>query len=244
MQQEIPEYLKILLARYPDYKDDALIIANIGMKINGSTASDKQAEAVLTQCRVAWEVFNSVHCLIAYDYGLGSISLCRNLFELVLGTIFLIENPQKRQDFIDYGKVMAYEVAEALGADEKFLKALRQKADYDNLKMRFGRDKWHGMSVKRLARSAKLERLYESFYKESSSIAHGDSYVTLGYKSGKWQFSKDVRTWSSYCDSALVFSFLSMAILYHKAVHSLNLPFRRDIEAVMGRLLQKGLITL
>lgn len=239
--EHLPEYLLILMAEYPEYRDDAIIFANIGMKINQQTSEDSHAQAVISQCHVAWETFNSIQCLIAYDYGLGAMSLCRNLFEIVIGTAFLIDNPDKLQDFVDHGKIIAYELAEEMGADQKSLQGFRQKANYDTIKKRLGHNKWHGQSVKKLAEQTGLEELYKSFYKEASSIAHGDSYVTLGHK-GEWRFSKDVRSWSKYRETALDFSFMSVAILYYKTVHSLRLPLVKDIHAVMGRLAQKGLI--
>ncbi|MEA2203373.1 MAG: hypothetical protein QOE77_149 [Blastocatellia bacterium] len=241
-ERELPEYLHNLVLQYPDYWNDAIVFANLGMKINRCEASGMLGEAVINQCRVGWEVFNSIQCLVGYDYSLNAMILCRNLFELVIGTIFLIDNPGKLNDFIDYGKVIGYEVAEQTGAEEEYLEAFKQKADYDRLKRHFGQNKWHGKTIKRLADSAGLNQLYHSFYKEASSIAHVDSFVTLGYKRGKWGFSKDVRAWSNYGDTALVFSFMSMAILYHKTVHSLELPLLKDIHAVMGRLAERGLI--
>ena len=255
--EALPESLKLLMARYPAFKDDAIIIANIGSKINHYHSGKDHTDVCINQCRVAWEWLNSIDCLIAYDYGLGAVSLCRNLFELVAGTIFLIENPNALQDFIDYGKVVAYEVVESMTQatseismprvprpDAKYLQALRAKSDYDNLKKRFGRDKWHGKSIKALAEVVGMSALYDSFYKETSAITHGDAYITLGYKDGAWRFSKDVRSWSSYCEAALDFSLVCMGTLYHRAVHKLKLPFVPDIQAVMGRLIQKGLLRL
>ena len=32
--EHAPEYLRLLVARYPDFRNDAAIIANIGMKIH------------------------------------------------------------------------------------------------------------------------------------------------------------------------------------------------------------------
>ena len=122
----IPEYLEQLRARFPDYEVDAKAIANIGGKINRHESCELHTAVVVNQCRVAWETMNSIHCLAGYDYGLGAMGLCRNLFELVVGTIFLIENPSTLQDFIDYGKTVAYEVTEAVGADSKFLSAFKQ----------------------------------------------------------------------------------------------------------------------
>jgi hypothetical protein len=239
-----PEYLELLKSRYPEFEQDAIIFANIGMKINQHQSPEPHTQVVVNQCRVAWEIFNSILCLAAYDYGLGAMSLCRNLFELVVATIFLIENPGKLQDFIDYGKTIAYELGGSLGADQRCLAALKKKADYDNLKKHFGGDKWHGRNIRGLVEAAGMEKLYGSFYKEASSIAHGDSYVTLGYRHGRWQFSKDIRTWTRYCQTSLTFSLLLMANLYHRTVHKLKLPYVPDVQAVMGRLIQKKLVIL
>lgn len=244
MSEQVPEYLRILQSRYPDYTSDAIIIANIGTKINDYAGNDRHADAVINQCRVAWETFNSIHCLVAYDYGLGAIGLCRSLFELVVGTIFLIDTPHKLNDFTNYGKLIACELSEALGAEQDYIQALMDKADYYNIKKRFGSGKWHGTSIKGLAEAGKMEGLYRSFYKETSSIAHGDSYMTLGYKGGAWELSKDVSDWSHYCEVSLEFSYLLMSTLYHKAVHSLKLPFVGDIQALMGHLIRKGVVQL
>jgi hypothetical protein len=253
--EPVPEYLRLLLDRYPDFSKDAVIIATIGSKINRYHGNSDHINVCVNQCRVAWEWLNSVQCLAAYDYGLGAISLCRNLFELVAGTIFLIDNPNNVQDFVDSGKVVAYEVTESmmnadpnytstLGVDpKKYLLAFKDKADYDNLKKRFGKEKWHGhKSIKTLANAVGMKVLYDGFYKETSAIVHGDAFATISYKNGAWGLEKDVRSWSSYCDAALDFSFTSVATLYHRAVHKLGLPFVPDVQAVKARLIEKGII--
>jgi hypothetical protein len=242
MADRIPEYLEQLKARFPDYEADARAIANIGGKINCHESSERHITVVVNQCRVAWETMNSIHCLAGYDYGLGAMGLCRNLFELVVGTIFLIENPSTLQDFLDYGKIVAYEVSEALGADGKFLSAFKLQADYDRLKKHFGREKWHRKRIKELVEAVGMQRLYGSFYKEASSIAHGDSFISLGFHGGRWQLSGDVHSWSHYCETSVIFSLLLMANLYYRAVHKLKLPFVSDIDAVISRLKQKGMM--
>ncbi|MGB2678445.1 MAG: DUF5677 domain-containing protein [Candidatus Acidiferrum sp.] len=243
LERELPEYLRLLADRYPTFSNDARIIGTIGVKVNGYHSDDDHTNVCVNQCRVAWEMLNSIHCVVAYDYGLAAASLCRNLFELVTGTIFLIENPVKLRDFVDYGKVVAYEVIESTpGADPQYLQAFKTKADYDNLKKRFGRDKWHGKSIKILADDCGMKILYDSFYKEASAISHGDSFITLRYKNGAWELTRDIHSWSSYCEMALDFSFTAMGTLYHRAVYKLKLPFLNDVQAVLGRLKQKGLL--
>jgi hypothetical protein len=251
----MPEYLRLLVERYPEFSNDAVIIANIGIKINLHHGDDDHTNVCVNQCRVAWEWLNSVQCLVAYDYALGAVSLCRNLFELVAGTIFLIDNPTKLQDFVDYGKVVAYELVESqinadpdyassLGLDARqYLQAFKSKADYDALKKRFKNEKWYGKpSIKTLADAVGMTALYGGFYKETSAIAHGDAFVTLSYKNGAWGLESDVRSWSRYCEEALDFSLVAMGTLYHSAVYKLNLPFVKDVQAVMDRLKQKGLL--
>ena len=127
---------------------------------------------------------------------------------------------------------------------QKYLQAFKDKADYDNLRKRFGKEKWHGKTIKALADAVGMKALYDSFYKETSAIAHGDAFVTLSYKNGAWGLGKDVGSWSSYCEAALDFSLVAMSMLYHRTVHKLELPFVSDVEAVMGRLVQKGLLSL
>jgi hypothetical protein len=243
-EHEIPEYLRLLINRYPDFSADAKIIGNVGVKVNGYHTKNDHANVCINQCRVAWEMLNSIHCIVAYDYGLAGASLCRNLFELVAGTIFLIENPEKLRDFGDYGKVVAYELLQSTpGADPEYLQAFKTKADYDNLKKRFGRGKWHGKkSIGALADACGMKVLYDSFYKETSAITHGDAFITLSYKNGAWGLTRDIHSWSAYCDMALDFSFTAMGTLYRHAVYKLQLPFVRDVQAVLGRLVQKELL--
>jgi hypothetical protein len=89
-----------------------------------------------------------------------------------------------------------------------------------------------------------MRTLYDSFYKETSAIAHGDAFGTISYKNGTWGLETDVRSWSSYCEAALDFSFLAISTLYHRAVYKLGLPFVQDVQVLMGRLRQNGLIEL
>jgi hypothetical protein len=58
MSETVPEYLKVLQQQYPGFTEDGIIFANIGMKINKHVSSQLHTEVVVSQCRVAWEVFN------------------------------------------------------------------------------------------------------------------------------------------------------------------------------------------
>jgi hypothetical protein len=92
----------------------------------------------------------------------------------IAGTMSLIENPNKLQDFVDYGKMVAYEIVEATAQNvsgtrdipapsPEYLQAFRAKADYDNVRKRFGNNKWHGKSIKTLVENVGMKALYDSF---------------------------------------------------------------------------------
>jgi hypothetical protein len=130
------------------------------MKINTFPKRNEHADVCINQCRVAWEWLNSISCLVAYDYCLGAASLCRNLFELVAGTVFLIEHPDKLQDFVDYGKMISYEVVKATMEDAQagpmtprqqvYLEALKRKTNYESVKQHFKHKNWYGGNIRKL----------------------------------------------------------------------------------------------
>jgi len=117
------------------------------------------------------------------------MSLCRGILERTAAIDFLANStdPQVLTDYIDYGKIIAYELMRDLDGPAQEL--ARMKPEYDNLKARFGKRKWHAMTIQKpversfdTALGAGETSLYETFYKEASSFAHGDSYAVLRHR--------------------------------------------------------------
>ncbi len=218
MPEKVPEYLDNLQKAYPQLMQLTLPVVLMGTRVNSiQNGDDDHTNLCVNQCRVAWELWNSVCCLAGYDYGLGAMGMCRNLFELVAGTIFLIEHPEKTYDFVDYGKKIAYELVKDMKASDEYLKAFDSVADYESLRDRFGKQGWHGTTVKGLVEEVGMGDLYKTFYKEASSIAHGDSFVTLRYKNATWQLTRGIDEWRPYVETALRFALTLMTLLYFTA---------------------------
>lgn len=225
MSEKLPEYLNHLHKTHPRLMQLALPVILMGTRVNSiQNGEDDHTNLCVNQCRVAWELWNSICCLAGYDYGLGAMGMCRNLFELVAGTIFLIEHSEKTYDFVDYGKKIVCELARDMNASNEYLKALDSAADYANLKVKFGKRGWHGTDIKGLVESVRMGDLYKTFYKEASSIAHGDSFATLRYKNATWQLTRGVDEWRKYVETSLEFSLSLMTLLYFTANTRLNLP--------------------
>lgn len=242
MKASTPDYVANLKRQHQDYELDMAALGQLGSKINEWVAIEKHPYAVICQCQVAWEIMNSVHCLVAYDHGLAALGLSRNLFEVICGTIYLVQHPEKTQDFIDYGKKIAFEVAESMGATPTFLAAFRKQADSQEIQARFGKKPWHNRDVKFIVEEAGMSGLYKSFYKESSSIAHGDSYPLLEFRKAQWRLTTNKRGWTKYCATSLNFTIIQMSILYHFVVYWLKLPYIDELERLKKRLIERKLM--
>jgi len=71
--------------------------------------SDAFRHTLLSQCGIAWHHYNAVVLLLAHKFVVPSLDLSRTLFEVVVGTLHLLENPNLLPDFLDHGKLVFYE---------------------------------------------------------------------------------------------------------------------------------------
>jgi len=228
--KEVPEYLRVLIVRYPHHGEYLFVLDSIRSSIERYQSDNKHNEVIINQCHLGWEVFDSVQFLVGYDHGLSAMAQCRNLFEMVLGAIFLIENPHKLPDFLSHGIIR-----ESSTEQTKVQDCLASRQDI--ARQSAGDEKWHGQQISKLAIQAGLEDIYESFYKESSSIAHGDPSLTLAKEGKRFQLINDARIRNNYCDAALAFSLVCIASLYKNAVQTLKLTPAKTIELLERQLL-------
>ena len=55
--------------------------------------SDEFSHTVMLQSGIAWQHYNAILLLLSQGLGVQSLVLCRTLFEVVMGTLYLIKNP-------------------------------------------------------------------------------------------------------------------------------------------------------
>jgi len=242
----IPDFLAITEKRLPGFTADCEPLARWFDKISAHTRSGPNADAqgvVINQCKQVWHVYGGVVLLAGYGFGAQAMMLDRTIFELVAGVKYLIKNPAKASDFLDYGKTVVYELLKELGADQPMLAAA--KPEYDTIKPRFvvpakmkgGKMKylsWHKEpSISAMVTAAGMGALYKTFYKEASSIVHADSFVTLVRDTdGTWRQVVNPQANEDYDEKAAYFGFALIGVLFADASQFLGIDCGGDLTAV------------
>jgi hypothetical protein len=202
------------------------------------------------QCQAMWDVIDSIRLLVEKKRGVAAFILCRSIFEYSAAANVLAHSsdPQLLTDYVDSGKLVLYEVGSAMGVGSAWLAA--QQKECDTIKNRFGKKKWHGgRTIEELINKSHEQvdkpvksGLYKTFYKEASSLSHGDSYVFLSHtpKTG-WQLTFDSTDRAAWGFRALNISYQLFAetlrIVQENVGMDLNDKFQAlipDLEALPG----------
>jgi hypothetical protein len=117
------------------------------------------------------EDFNEIFVLCANGYGIGALKLLRPMYERVVTMMYLIRNPEKTKDFIDWHLVEKQRTLNLLKdeGDEptEYLTAeeiAQVKADYERVKGRFPKKQhsWTKLDLKSMARKVGVDKMYLS----------------------------------------------------------------------------------
>lgn len=247
---EISDFLPIAEKRFPGFTADCEPLARWFDKISAHTPSGSNAEAesvVVNQSRQAWYAYGGVVLLAGYGFGIQAMILDRHIFELVAGVKYLIKNPARASDFLDYGKTVVFELLQELGADQEVLAAA--KPEYDAIKPGFvvppkkmgGKTKylsWHREpSIRALATAAGMGALYKTFYNEVSSIVHADSFISLVRDAdGAWQQVVNPHSHEAYDEEAVYHGYALIGNLFGDASVFLGIDHDAELAAVEGAL--------
>jgi hypothetical protein len=196
-----------LLKQYDEKElDDFAELSVISGAIIDSDLKDEHFQIIQERLRVVWEVFTGILSLVAIDLPVSGLTHCRSLYENVLATLYLLYDKGKIQDYLEHAKIIAFELSEAFGRDPKQLDVVR--ADYEKLKPNFLTKKkrtlaWHKMSMSELAdkvdelRNTALgdnvsprgifPHMQAGFYKEASSLSHGEGFLGMRFDRG-WKY--------------------------------------------------------
>jgi hypothetical protein len=199
----------------PGFSKEYLFLAACVAKFTHHKVEDEFLKTVQTRTVLSWETFEALLLLTAKGYYTSAFGLSRNLFESVIGTLYLLKHPEEVREFLDHGKVMCYEILRDQGAPERFLQ--RNRAEYERLAPKFrkkGKNDvgfWFKRSIARLLKDELGLNAYP-YYREASSVAHGDAYIGMSYTNGAWIFSAksgqelaqiDLGIWIGYYLTAL-----------------------------------------
>ncbi len=146
---------------------------------------------VMSNCRIAVRYLAYIHSIATKGFSPIAVSLYRTYYEIVCSTMYLAEHKEELDDFLDFGRVMTYEIGEKQNISGKLLNQL--VPDHKELLQRF-RDKkkrrggkqlsWHGMKIEILARTVGMEKysdqkIVRAQYSIASKLVHGDSLLAL-----------------------------------------------------------------
>lgn len=224
-------------------EDHAQLYPLIEDVFRSHSATDHK-RAVKAQCKVALEQYAAVLHLVAADLGLPAHGLCRNLFEVMLSTLYLARDESRYDDFLRFGTKIHYELVRNVDSRVAALHSWVpeeldvRKLDYDGLVAHFGKsNNWSKKSVADLAPIIGYEQLYKTFYKESSSIAHGNSFVLLKRNHfHAWEIQAEEKTWHKYTELAGRFSYLTVAHLFVDVDETLGFGHTEDCHQLKDHI--------
>jgi hypothetical protein len=155
-------------------------------QILGAPTGTELRKAVQAQVAVAAEHFGGMLAASANGFGLPAEAAARNLFDLVVGTLYLMKNPHLLIDFIEFGKLTEYRLMKNLSPElPQYQQAqardlARYSAEIKRLEAKFDKKNfWHGKQILQIAQASGMEPLYKTAYKTASGITHGSSYPIL-----------------------------------------------------------------
>jgi hypothetical protein len=179
-------------------------------------------KAVQAQVAVGAEHFGGMLAASANGFGLPAEAAARNLFDLVVGTLYLMNNPHLLIDFIEFGQLTIYRLMKNLSPEspEYQKRQARDLAKYDaeikRLESKFEkRNFWHGRQILQIAQTIGMDQLYKTAYKTASGITHGSSYPILSRNEElEWVIGFQKHQWDRYRKESPVFGYLMLGHFY------------------------------
>lgn len=164
----IPDFVNEADALFAGVAEEYSALEHLAVCLLTKQEADGLERTVLLQCGIAWQHYHAILLLLANRLGVQGLVLCRTLFELVVATLYLVKNPGLLTEFLDYGKLVFYKHALAVGLSESDLAPI--KPECENIRSRFARAKrraWHGSKIDRLAEAVGLGEMYKMFYPDA-----------------------------------------------------------------------------
>ena len=238
--------MKQIDERVPGFLRDLQPLMKATEQILAAPAGTELRKAVQAQVAVAAEHFGGMLAASANGFGLPAEAAARNLFDLVVGTLYLMKNPLLLADFIEFGQLTVYRLIKNLSLESPQYEQARARdlAKYDaeikRLEAKFDKKNfWHGRQVLQTAQAIGIdgmEHLYKIQYKTASGITHGSSYPILSLNEKReWVVGFQKGQWDRYVKESLVFGYSMLDLFYldvfrlFQIADTINLNQMRDV---------------
>jgi hypothetical protein len=183
-----PSFVEEADGRHPGILAEYSALKTLVRPLFEHRESDEFRHTVMLQAAIIWQHYNAILLLLAYGFGIQGLVLCRTLFEIVVGTLFLMKNPDLLTDFMDHGKLLFYEQCLAGGISSRELAKIAPECEAIKARQK-GRRKssWHGSRIDKIAVAVGLGETYELLYRDASSATHADAVKTLSHGPRGWR---------------------------------------------------------
>jgi hypothetical protein len=228
----------------PDFVDDAEIehpgialqysaLQSVTRCLFARDESDDFRYAVLLQSGIVWQHYNAIVLLLSHRFGMQGLVVCRALFEIVAGTLYLLQNPSLLADFTDHGKLLFYERGLGVGLRARELAKISPECEAITLRLKARpRKPWHGGTIKGISETVGLGDTYNLLYKDASSATHADATMILSQGSRGW--NRSLRRYRSVKEAHLVrcTPFWPTGYVMQQAAEALDLGCDEQISAL------------
>jgi len=193
----LPDFVEDAETKLPGIAEEYSVLQGLARPLLAHRKSDDFEHTVMLQSGIAWQHYLAILLLLAHGFGVQGLVLCRTLFEVVVGTLYLMKNPSLLSDFLDHGKLQFYDQGLATGLSQhdvaKFAKECKEiKARHALKAHQKGKRRlpWHGGdSIRSVASPVGLADIYDLLYPYASSATHADATRTLSHGPQGWKRS-------------------------------------------------------
>lgn len=229
---EPPIFLKQIDERVPGFLRDLQPLMKATEQILAAPAGTELRKAVQAQVAVAAEHFGGMLAASANGFGLPAEAAARNLFDLVVGTLYLMKNRHLLIDSIEFGQLTVYRLMKNLSPESPAYQQAqaRDLAKYDSeikrLEAKFDKKNfWHRRQIVQIAQAIGMEPLYKTAYKTASGITHGSSYPILSRNEKlEWVIRFQKHQWDRYVKESPVFGYLMLGHFYTEVFRLFQIP--------------------
>jgi hypothetical protein len=228
---ETPIFLTQLEQKYPGTLTDLRPAMEVFEQVISAPADTDLKKVVQAQVAIAAEHFGGILSNAANGFCLPAEASARNLYDLVIGTLYLMKNPHLLQDFLEFGQLTVYKLMQNLRPEQPQYQAAqardlaRHDSEIKRLEAKFGKRKfWHGRQVVQIAEAigSGLDQLYRTQYKTASAIGHGGAYPLLSRNENfEWVIGFQKENWERYEQESWRFAYLMLAPFFAEVFHLL-----------------------
>ena len=203
---------------YEKYKDLFEAAKNMEPLVNEMIHKPMKGKLAQTVCRLLYAAVNTkgaMLTLVFNGFGHDAMKLARSIFEIELNISWLKKYPADIDDYLEYAIIQQKQLYDELDPEQQRQvppeRVAQMMKEYTEALDRFGtgrdksrpRNEWCRVSLYERAKEVGRLDLYRTFYREASSLHHGDIGGLIGQVDAKTMEVELAPSWN-WLETALV----------------------------------------